>query len=78
MLANAREKLLRKGLDLIVANRVPASFGAGEQAVTLVSAGGEESLAAMPKARVAEEILDRIGLLLDARAADAAAPANRD
>jgi phosphopantothenoylcysteine decarboxylase/phosphopantothenate--cysteine ligase len=68
LLANARDKLARKRLDLIVANDVAAA-GAGFEVdtnrVTLLDpSGATEELPLMSKAEVAERIMDRlVGLL---------------
>ena len=59
----AREKLARKGADLIVLNDVsdPAiGFESEENAVTLVAADGETELPRDSKGAIAEEILDRV------------------
>lgn len=65
---NAKKKLAAKGLDLIVANsaREPgAGFGYDTNRVTLFSAVGEtEELPLLPKAEVADLLLDRIEALL--------------
>lgn len=61
LLAHAREKLDRKGADLIVANdvsRPESTFGADTNRVALVSAEGVEQLETMPLADVADAILD--------------------
>ena len=61
LLAHARQKLERKGADLIVANdvsRPESTFGADTNRVTLVSAEGVEQLETMPLADVADAILD--------------------
>ncbi len=56
---NAKEKLKRKGCDLIVANDVSDNvFGASSNAVHLVSAAGVESLPRLSKDEVARRILD--------------------
>jgi phosphopantothenoylcysteine decarboxylase / phosphopantothenate---cysteine ligase len=56
---NAREKLIRKGLDLIVANDASA-FDAETNHVALISHNGEiEKLPEMPKIDVAKMIIDR-------------------
>jgi phosphopantothenoylcysteine decarboxylase/phosphopantothenate--cysteine ligase len=64
LLANAREKLQRKGLDLIAANDVSATdagFGVDTNRVTLLTAdGGIESLPLLSKEEVAHEIWDRV------------------
>ena len=58
LLANARQKLERKRLDLIVANDARQAMGAAENRVTLLSADGAvEELPLLPKAEVAERIL---------------------
>lgn len=62
--ANARDKLKRKGLDLIVANDVTqagAGFGVDTNIVTLIGADGRpESHPQMSKDAVADLILDRV------------------
>jgi len=58
LLANARQKLERKRLDLIVANDARRAMGAPENQVTLLDADGTvEELPLLPKAEVAERIL---------------------
>jgi phosphopantothenoylcysteine decarboxylase/phosphopantothenate--cysteine ligase len=68
LLANAREKLARKRLDLIVANDVSqaeSGFGADTNRVTLLDASGTvESLPLLPKTEVAEIVMDRVVRLL--------------
>jgi phosphopantothenoylcysteine decarboxylase/phosphopantothenate--cysteine ligase len=66
LLANARDKLRRKRLDLIVANDARKAMGAATNQVTLISANGQvEELPLLPKEQVAERILDRaLDLLL--------------
>ncbi len=68
LLANARDKLERKALDLIVANDVSAEgsgFGGDTNKVTLVGKSGEaEDLPMMSKQDVAHHILDRVKALL--------------
>jgi phosphopantothenoylcysteine decarboxylase/phosphopantothenate--cysteine ligase len=65
---NAREKLTRKGLSLIVANDVSAAdsgFDVETNRVALLDAsGGVETLPLMSKAAVAEGIIDRLTGLL--------------
>ncbi len=79
-LGRAAEKLARKRVDLIVANDVAeegSGFGTPTNRVTLVAADGtEEALPLLPKREVAELILDRIVVALDAR--DAAAQTGAD
>jgi phosphopantothenoylcysteine decarboxylase/phosphopantothenate--cysteine ligase len=64
LLANARSKLERKKLDLIVANDVSASdagFAVDTNRVTLLAGDGSvEQLPLMSKIEVAEQILDRV------------------
>jgi phosphopantothenoylcysteine decarboxylase/phosphopantothenate--cysteine ligase len=71
LVASAREKLVKKSLDLIVANNA-AVAGSGPESptnqVTLVTADAEEALPLMDKADAAEAILDRVGKLMAARA----------
>lgn len=71
LLANAREKLERKGLDLIAANDVTAEgsgFAADTNQVTLLAADGSvESLPLMSKEEVAHQIWDRVSQLLQAK-----------
>jgi phosphopantothenoylcysteine decarboxylase/phosphopantothenate--cysteine ligase len=62
----AREKLQRKGADLIVLNDVAnpeIGFESERNAVTLVSAGGDEHLEIASKGAIAEAILDRVDAL---------------
>ena len=69
LLANARAKLARKGLDLIAANDVSAAdagFEVDTNRVTLLDAsGGTEALPLMSKTAVAERILAGPALLDD-------------
>ena len=68
LLENARDKVLRKSLDLIVANDITAEgsgFGTDTNKVALVDkSGGVEDLPLMSKHEVAHRILDRVGQLL--------------
>ncbi len=58
--ANAREKLQRKQLDLIVANDVRA-FEADHSAVTLLRRdGGRDALPMLPKSEVAVAIVEQV------------------
>ncbi len=57
-----REKLQRKNADMIVANdisRPDAGFDADTNAVTLITAEGDEAVALAPKTQIAGVILDR-------------------
>jgi phosphopantothenoylcysteine decarboxylase/phosphopantothenate--cysteine ligase len=70
--ARAREKRLRKGIDLIVANdvsRSDAGFDVETNAVTLIDADGESAVPLQSKAGVAAAILDRVEHLLRTRSA---------
>ena len=63
LLVHAKEKLERKGADLIVANdvsRPESTFGADTNRVALVGAEGVEQLDTMPLADVANAILDAV------------------
>ena len=64
VVANAKEKLRKKQLDIIAANDVTAldsGFGADTNRVTLISRDGkEESLPLMSKREVADRILDKV------------------
>lgn len=65
--ANAREKLSRKHLDMIVLNsmRDPgAGFGTDTNKVTLITPDDAETLPLMPKSAVAQKIVSRITELL--------------
>ena len=67
LLANARAKLERKRLDLIVANDVTqegSGFGTETNQVVLLDRwGGEEALPLLPKSEVAHQIWDRVRAL---------------
>ena len=69
LLENAREKLQKKQLDLIVANDVTAvdsGFGADTNKVTMINKGDQaEELPLMSKREVADKILDRVVELLN-------------
>ncbi|MBI4391217.1 MAG: bifunctional phosphopantothenoylcysteine decarboxylase/phosphopantothenate--cysteine ligase CoaBC [candidate division NC10 bacterium] len=73
LVANAREKLRKKNLDLVVANEVGAQgagFGTETNRVTLIGADGDvESLPLLSKREVAHRVLDRVARLLAARPA---------
>jgi phosphopantothenoylcysteine decarboxylase / phosphopantothenate---cysteine ligase len=70
LIAHAREKLRRKGLDFIVANDVSqpdSGFGTDTNQVTIIDATGVESLPLLTKREVADCILDRVVKLLASR-----------
>lgn len=63
VIAHAQEKLTRKGCDLIVANDVSPEggvFGGDRNTVHLVSKTGVETWPEMPKAQVAEKLMQHI------------------
>jgi phosphopantothenoylcysteine decarboxylase/phosphopantothenate--cysteine ligase len=60
LLTYAREKLERKGLDMIVANEAVASIGAEDIQMILIDAQGVERLPQLPKPVAAERLLDAI------------------
>ena len=69
-LRHAREKRVRKGLDLIVVNdvsRQDIGFGSDHNAATLISADGETTLARIPKTELAIAILEAIDQQLHGR-----------
>ena len=69
VVANARQKLEKKRLDIIVANDITdasSSFGADTNKVTLISRDGNvENLPLLTKREVADKILDRVLELLN-------------
>jgi phosphopantothenoylcysteine decarboxylase/phosphopantothenate--cysteine ligase len=71
VVANAREKVKRKGLDLIVANDITekdCGFGTETNRVTIIDSKGKiEELPLLPKGEVAERIIDRLLNLLKLR-----------
>jgi phosphopantothenoylcysteine decarboxylase/phosphopantothenate--cysteine ligase len=70
-LARAREKLVRKGIDLVVYNDVArddVGFDADDNEVVLIGADGERLIAKAPKDRIAAAIVDRAEELLRERA----------
>jgi phosphopantothenoylcysteine decarboxylase/phosphopantothenate--cysteine ligase len=68
VVANARDKVKRKGLDLIVANDITekdCGFGTETNRVTIIDSKGKaEELALMAKGEVADRILDRLSAKL--------------
>ncbi|MEX2245223.1 MAG: bifunctional phosphopantothenoylcysteine decarboxylase/phosphopantothenate--cysteine ligase CoaBC [Dehalococcoidia bacterium] len=71
LLENARAKMARKGLDLIVANDVTAEgagFSVDTNRVTFIdAAGATEALPLLSKLEVADRILDRVAKLAATR-----------
>ncbi len=68
IVANAKQKLEKKQLDIIIANDITATdsgFGVDTNKVTLISRDGKvESLPLLTKREVADKILDRVVKLL--------------
>ena len=63
MVEHAKEKLIRKHVDMIAANNVKvagAGFGTDTNVVTLITEDGAEELAKMSKEEVASRILDAL------------------
>jgi len=63
MLENSKKKLVKKNLDMIVANNLKvagAGFGTDTNIVTLISADDSKELPMMSKDEVAYEILSEI------------------
>ncbi len=59
----AREKLLRKGLDMIIANQVDMpgiGFGSDDNAVILIDRHASKALTAMPKSKLARVLIKEI------------------
>ena len=66
VLAHAEAKLARKGADWIVANDVSTGvMGGSHNTVHIVSAAGVDSLPEMPKAAVAQALIERIAHAFD-------------
>jgi phosphopantothenoylcysteine decarboxylase/phosphopantothenate--cysteine ligase len=63
LVRHAREKLSRKGCDMIVANLAVDGFEGSDNRVTLVRADEAEALPRMAKRAVAERILDGVKVL---------------
>lgn len=66
LIENAREKMIRKNADLIVANdvtQIGAGFDADTNLVTLIDKDGEEALPLLTKREAADRILDKIAVL---------------
>lgn len=63
MLENSQAKLVRKNIDMIVANNLKvagAGFGTDTNVVTIITRDGAEELDIMSKSEVAHQLLDRI------------------
>jgi phosphopantothenoylcysteine decarboxylase/phosphopantothenate--cysteine ligase len=72
LLANARDKIVRKGLDFIAANDVTADdagFATDTNRITLIDASGAvEELPLLSKYEASQRILDRVAALLQTKA----------
>ena len=67
LVENSRKKLIKKNLDMIVANNLlveGAGFGTDTNVVTLITKDSSEALPKMPKEEVAEKIADKIKNML--------------
>ena len=68
LVANAKDKMQKKQLDLIVANDVTAAdcgIGADTNRVVIIDRDGKaEEVPLLPKRQVADKILDRVVVLL--------------
>jgi phosphopantothenoylcysteine decarboxylase/phosphopantothenate--cysteine ligase len=62
---NAREKLKRKNVPLIVGNIGPATFGRDDNALLLVDAEGERQLPSADKLSLARELVREISTRLE-------------
>ncbi|HEX9015868.1 MAG TPA: phosphopantothenoylcysteine decarboxylase, partial [Chloroflexota bacterium] len=81
LVARAREKLTRKRLDMIVANRVDAEgtvFGNDLNEVTIIdSSGSEVEVKRAPKTEIAHEVLDHVARLARERGLKGTSPRMR-
>ena len=66
LLEHARDMLLKKRLDLVVANYASDGLGGDENVATLVSAARDEELGRLSKRDLADRIWDRVLSLLQA------------
>ncbi len=67
LVAYARDKLVRKGLDLVIANNITEpgiGFNSDDNAVTLVDTQGEEALTQRSKAQLARDLIARLAARL--------------
>ncbi len=60
LLRYGQEKLQRKGLDLLIANPVPQTFGGDRVEATLIRRDGHQALEPMSKRALADRILDEV------------------
>jgi phosphopantothenoylcysteine decarboxylase/phosphopantothenate--cysteine ligase len=75
---SARDKLVRKGADLIVANEASAGLGGDSNRGTLVDASSATALPEMSKRALADQILDRVRMRLKYSPRQPAPEAGRD
>lgn len=66
-IAQAQVKLTKKGLDMIVANNAPNTFGKGSNCATLITTDAARGLPELDKIDLAREILVSVARMLKAR-----------
>ena len=66
LLASAAQKLREKNLDLIVANDISALGSAEATVILLDKNGASETLEKLPKAKIAERIIERVAAAIQA------------
>ena len=66
-IAQAQVKLTKKGLNMIVANNAPNTFGKGTNCATLITADAVRTLPELDKIDLAREILVSVARMLKAR-----------
>jgi phosphopantothenoylcysteine decarboxylase/phosphopantothenate--cysteine ligase len=67
VIEHARQKLAKKGCDLIVANDVSAEagvMGGDSNTVHLVTTSGVETWPTLPKNKVAQKLVERLGAMM--------------
>ncbi|HMR71021.1 MAG TPA: bifunctional phosphopantothenoylcysteine decarboxylase/phosphopantothenate--cysteine ligase CoaBC, partial [Rubrivivax sp.] len=67
LIKHARDKLVRKGVPLIVGNVGPATFGRDDNALVLVDAAGERELPPGPKLALARQLVREIAERIPAK-----------
>ena len=67
VLVHAREKLVRKGVPMIIGNIGPATFGADDNAVTIVDADGARELPRAAKLALARQLVAEIAARIATR-----------
>jgi phosphopantothenoylcysteine decarboxylase / phosphopantothenate---cysteine ligase len=67
VLGYARDKLVKKRVDLVVANHASDGLGGDDNVATLVDAHGDEALGALSKRALADRIWDRVLALASPR-----------